>query len=56
VNGPRPTPLEEELDDLEVKLRQLKQQYDIFFSGAAPRQPFENRKEVGSTRSSSGWG
>lgn len=40
------TPLEEELNQLEVLIRQLKQQYDIFFAGAAPRQPFETRKEV----------
>jgi hypothetical protein len=40
------SPLEEELNRLEVLIRQLKQQYDIFFSGAAPRQPFETRKEV----------
>jgi hypothetical protein len=44
---PRPiVPIEEELNQLEVLLRQLKQQYDIFFAGAAPRQPFETRKEV----------
>jgi hypothetical protein len=43
---PSATPLEEELDQLEVLIRQLKQQYDIFFAGAAPRQPFETRKEV----------
>ncbi len=41
-----PTPLEEDLNRLEVLIRQLKQQYDIFFAGAAPRQPFETRKEV----------
>ncbi len=41
-----PTPLEEDLNRLEVMIRQLKQQYDIFFAGAAPRQPFETRKEV----------
>ena len=40
------TPLEEELNQLEVLIRQLKQQYDIFFAGAAPRQPFETRKGV----------
>jgi hypothetical protein len=40
------SPIEEELNRLEVLIRQLKQQYDIFFSGAAPRQPFETRKEV----------
>jgi hypothetical protein len=40
------TAAEEQLDHLDVLLRQLKQQYDIFFAGAAPRQPFETRKEV----------
>jgi len=40
------SPIEEEINRLEVTLRQLKKQYDIFFSGAAPRQPFETRKEV----------
>lgn len=40
------TPVEEELAHLEILIRKLKQQYDIFFSGAAPRQPFETRKEV----------
>jgi hypothetical protein len=44
--APPKTPLEDELNELEVLIRQLKQQYDIFFSGAAKRQPFENRKEV----------
>ena len=41
-----PSPIEEDLNRLEVGIRQLKQQYDIFFAGAAPRQPFETRKEV----------
>lgn len=40
------SPIEEELNRLEIMVRQLKQQYDIFFSGASPRQPFETRKEV----------
>jgi len=40
------TPVEEELAHLEILIRKLKQQYDIFFAGAAPRQPFETRKEV----------
>jgi hypothetical protein len=40
------SPIEEDLNRLEVAIRQLKTQYDIFFSGAAPRQPFEVRKEV----------
>jgi len=40
------SPIEEDLNRLEISIRQLKTQYDIFFSGAAPRQPFETRKEV----------
>jgi hypothetical protein len=43
---PLPTPLEEELNQLEVLIRQLKQQYDIFFAGAAKRPPLETRKTV----------
>lgn len=46
---PPPTPLEEELNRLEVLIRQLKQQYDIFFAGAAKRPPLETRREVEST-------
>jgi len=42
----QPSPIEEDLNRLEIGIRQLKQQYDIFFAGAAPRQPFETRKEV----------
>lgn len=42
----QPPTIEEELNHLEVLIRQLKQQYDIFFAGAMPRQPFETRKEV----------
>jgi hypothetical protein len=40
------SPIEEDLNRLEVAIRQLKQQYDIFFAGAAPREPFVVRKEV----------
>lgn len=40
------SPIEEDLNHLEVAIRQLKQQYDIFFAGAAPREPFVTRKEV----------
>ena len=40
------SPIEEDLNRLEVAIRQVKQQYDIFFAGAAPRQPFETKKEV----------
>lgn len=37
---------EEALNRIEVGIRQLKVQYDMFFSGAMPRQPFETRKEL----------
>jgi hypothetical protein len=40
------SPIEEDLNRLEVAIRQLKTQYDIFFAGAAPREPFVTRKEV----------
>jgi hypothetical protein len=39
-------PIEESLGHIEVELRQLKVQYDMFFSGVTPRQPFELRKDV----------
>ncbi|HET9480525.1 MAG TPA: MXAN_5187 C-terminal domain-containing protein [Candidatus Polarisedimenticolia bacterium] len=39
-------PIEEALSKIEVGIRQLKIQYDMFFSGAMPRQPFETRKEL----------
>jgi hypothetical protein len=35
-----------ELDRLQVGLRQLKVQYDMFFAGSIPRQPFELRSEL----------
>lgn len=41
-----PNPIEEALGRIEVGIRQLKTQYDMFFSGAMPRQPFELRKEL----------
>lgn len=41
-----PNPIEEVLGKIEVGIRQLKTQYDMFFAGAAPRQPHELRKEL----------
>jgi len=41
-----PNPIEEALNHIEVGIRQLKIQYDMFFAGAAPRQPFEVRKDL----------
>ena len=38
--------IEEALGRIEVGIRQLKTQYDMFFAGAMPRQPFEVRKEL----------
>lgn len=40
------SPIEEGLGHIEVEIRQLKVQYDMFFSGVIPRQPFELRKDV----------
>ena len=39
-------PIEEALNKLEVDIRQLKIQQDMFLSGHLPRQPFEAKKEV----------
>ncbi|HKY33137.1 MAG TPA: MXAN_5187 C-terminal domain-containing protein [Candidatus Polarisedimenticolia bacterium] len=39
-------PIEESLGRIEVGIRQLKIQYDMFFSGVIPRQPFESRKDL----------
>lgn len=39
-------PIEESLNRIETGIRQLKLQYDMFFAGMAPRQPFEVRKEL----------
>lgn len=38
--------LDPDLHRLEVGLRQLKIQYDMFFAGAIPRQPLELRSEI----------
>lgn len=39
-------PIDEAINRIEVGIRQLKTQYDMFFAGAAPRQPLEVRKEL----------
>ncbi len=39
-------PIEDAINRIEVGIRQLKTQYDMFFAGAAPRQPLEVRKEL----------
>ena len=38
--------IEEAIAQLEVDLKRLKVHYDMFFSGAMPRQPYELRKQV----------
>ncbi len=37
--------IEADLERLEASLRQLKVQYDMFFAGALPRQPYELRTQ-----------
>lgn len=37
--------IEADLERLEASIRQLKVQYDMFFAGALPRQPFELRAQ-----------
>jgi hypothetical protein len=38
--------IEADIARLETRLRQLKVQYDMFFNGALPREPFELRADV----------
>ena len=38
--------IEEAIAQLEVDIKRLKVHYDMFFSGAMPRQPYEVRKQV----------
>ncbi len=38
--------IEADIERLEVGLRQLKIQYDMFFAGSVPRQPYELRSEL----------
>jgi hypothetical protein len=40
------TELENDLARLEVGIKRLKVQYDMFFAGSIPRQPFELRNEI----------
>jgi hypothetical protein len=47
VSQPRPVgDIEADLRRLEVGIRQLKVQYDMFFAGALKREPFEMRAEL----------
>ena len=39
-------PIEEGLGKIETGIRQLKLQYDMYFSGVLPRQPYELRKDL----------
>ena len=39
-------PIEESLNRIEIGIRQIKLQYDMFFSGVIPRQPFEQKKDL----------
>lgn len=39
-------PIEESLGKIETGIRQLKLQYDMYFSGVLPRQPYELRKDL----------
>lgn len=43
---PDPNPIEEGLGKIETGIRQLKLQYDMYFSGVLPRQPYELRKDL----------
>ncbi len=45
VESGSPSRIEADLARLEDGIRQLKLQYDMFFSGAIPRQPFEMRTQ-----------
>ena len=38
--------IEEAIEQLDLDLRKLKIQYDMFFVGSAPRQPFELKRQV----------
>ena len=40
------SPIEEALGKIEVGIRHLKIQQDMFLSGHLPRQPFEARKDI----------
>ena len=38
--------IEADIHRLEIGIRQLKMQYDMFFAGSLPREPFELRSEL----------
>jgi hypothetical protein len=40
------SPLEEQLHQLDVKLKQLKLDYEQYFSGSRPREPQQARREI----------
>jgi len=46
LNEPSTAAIETALVRLETSIRQLKVQYDMFFNGALPRQPYELRARV----------
>ncbi len=46
LSGSTPDDIESDLQRLEAGIRQLKVQYDMFFSGALPREPLELRASV----------
>jgi hypothetical protein len=46
VHDPIQAGIDADLDKLQIGLRQLKIQYDMFFAGAVPRQPVELRTEM----------
>ena len=41
-----PTAVERELQQLEVQMKQLEAEYNMFFAGRLPRPPWETRKRV----------
>ena len=43
---PEPTDVQRELQALESELKKLEAEYNMFFSGRAPRPPLETRKRV----------
>ena len=43
---PEPTEIQRDLQALESDLKKLEAEYNMFFSGRAPRPPWETRKRV----------
>jgi hypothetical protein len=41
-----PTPIDKDLQRLEVELKQLEAEYNMFFAGRLPRPPWETRRRV----------